>query len=308
MERGSNSSPEKGAGFPCPRKPPIRIPMKTVIPTIMSIPNARVATFFDIGMAEALSLWQDYFLSLRGRESSALIRPGSFFFDLDTEQNPRVFPRGDFTLFRLFAPRATRVTLVVLDHPDSWGTAVYHSLLRQSDGMWEAVPGENVTGKYYWYRVDGSSQGPYSRFDPDVNILDPYALATVGRHGPGIVVDRKRQGRPRAFQAPKPEDLVIGEVHLRDLLAKAPVPLSESERKGYAGLTAWLRSPPMLPSELGGECGRIAAHSRKRCLQPRRVSLGLHAGKLFCPGERLRPGSAPCQPNRGVQGSGGSFS
>ena len=159
-------------------------------------PRCAGRNVFDIKTAEALELSQDYFLSQQGHESSTLIRPGSFFLDLDPALKPGVFLHGATTLFRLFAPRATQVRLVLLDHPDSWGNAVYHSLQRLSNGMWEADVAENVIGKYYWYRVDGPSQGPYSPFDPEVNILDPYALATVGRNGPAIVVDRVRQGKP----------------------------------------------------------------------------------------------------------------
>ena len=200
---------------------------------------------FDLKTAEVLDLSQDYYLSLwgRGPESSTPIRPGRFFLDLEPGLKPGVFLHGDSTLFRIFAPRATRVTLVVLDHPDSWHNAGYHPLLRLSDGMWETVLEENMTGKYYWYRVDGPREGPFSHFDPNFNILDPYALATVGPGGPAIVVDRRRHAKPRAFKPPHPEDLVIGEVHLRDLLAKAPIRLSEPERLGYTGLTAWLKSP-----------------------------------------------------------------
>ncbi|MBC9890036.1 MAG: glycoside hydrolase family 1, partial [Opitutae bacterium] len=187
----------------------------------------------------------DYSFTLwcRGPESSTPIRPGRFYLDLEPGLKPGVFLHGDSTLFRIFAPRATRVTLVVLDHPDSWHIAGYHPLLRLSDGMWETVLEENMTGKYYWYRVDGPREGPFSHFDPNFNILDPYALATVGPGGPAIVVDRRRHAKPRAFKPPHPEDLVIGEVHLRDLLAKAPIRLSEPERLGYTGLTAWLKSP-----------------------------------------------------------------
>lgn len=200
---------------------------------------------FNLTTEEGLDLSRDYFLKLHGpdQENSIPIRPGRFFLELDPGLKPGVFPRGDTTLFRLFAPRATSVTLVVLDHPHSWHDAGYHSLLRLSDGMWETVLEENLVGKYYWYRVDGPRQGPFSHFDPNFNILDPYALATVGRWGPAIVVDRRRYGRPRTFKVPNPEDLVIGEVHLRDLLANAPVRLSQQERLGYTGLTAWLKSP-----------------------------------------------------------------
>ena len=200
---------------------------------------------FDLKTPEVVDLSEDYYLLLaEGHgESSSAITPGEFFLEMESRLKPGVLIHGDTTLFRIFAPRASSVSLVILDHPDSWDNARYHPLIRLSEGIWEAVFEENMAGKFYWYRVNGPDQAGFSHFDPEVNILDPYALATVGGLGPAIVVDRDAYESPRPFKAPEPWDLVIGEVHLRDLIAKAPLPLSDRDRLGYAGLTAWLKSP-----------------------------------------------------------------
>jgi pullulanase/glycogen debranching enzyme len=56
---------------------------------------------------------------------------------------------------------------------------------------------------------------------------------------------------PSPFVLPAREDLVIIEAHVRDLLAKAPLDLTPSERLGFAGLANWIRSDDCYLSQLG---------------------------------------------------------
>ena len=46
-------------------------------------------------------------------------------------------------------------------------------------------------------------------------------------------------------------DLVIAEAHLRDLLAQAPIELSDEERLGFSGLSKWLKSDDCYLRKLG---------------------------------------------------------
>ena len=62
------------------------------------------------------------------------------------------------------------------------------------------------------------------------------------QEGPGLL--RKSEDKPIQKEKtcfwPEPKDLVIMEAHVRDLLKKAPISLSSSERKEFRGLTKWL--------------------------------------------------------------------
>lgn len=201
---------------------------------------------------EAIELAEDYFLVLNNQpESAAAIAPGDFFLNMGSKLALGAIPHENTTLFRIFAPRASQVQLIVLDSPDDWDSAGYHSLIKVGDGVWEVVIDSNLTGKCYYYRMDGPAQAGFSHFDPDVNILDPYALAVVNRLGPAIVVDKNRYEAPKPFQIPPEKDLIIGEAHLRDLVAKAPIDLSYEDRQGYRGLVEWLKSDQCYLKEWG---------------------------------------------------------
>jgi pullulanase/glycogen debranching enzyme len=125
-------------------------------------------------------------------------------------------------------------------------------LTHLEDSCWEAVVPANLHGRYYDYRVEGDNIHATRNFDAAVRILDPYASATVGRSGPGIIVDFSHLPAPRScFMPPSWHDLVILEAHVRDLLAQAPIDLSPVERRGFKGLTRWLREPDCYLRELG---------------------------------------------------------
>ena len=82
--------------------------------------------------------------------------------------------------------------------------------------------------------------------------LDPYALATVGREGPGIALNPLDPiPRSEAYEPPDMANLVIAEAHLRDLLAQAPIELSKEERLEFRGLTKWLKSEDCYLRKLG---------------------------------------------------------
>ena len=184
--------------------------------------------------------------------------PGNFFHELKSDLPMGARVRDGVTVFRLFAPRARAVTLLLGQQPVAEGMQPF-SLARRADadgaaGVWETTLNQNLHGWFFWYVVDGVREGP-GRFDPAVRVLDPYALATVGREGPGIVLDRAWVGEgDRSFATPSWQDLVIAEAHVRDLTANAPVKLTAAERRGFTGLRKWVESPEFHLHRLGVNC------------------------------------------------------
>ena len=187
--------------------------------------------------------------------------PGEFFFALGTELPLGVYPQRDGTVFRVFAPRAKSVELAVCAALAEQDRPHRYRLSRRDDaegaaGVWEITLEGNLHGWFYWYQIDGPRDA-FGPFDPKRRVLDPYALATVGREGPGIILDRARLGRvadERAFKTPAWHDLVICEAHVRDLAAHAPVAADEGERRGFAGLKKWVESEDFYLSRLGVNC------------------------------------------------------
>lgn len=191
--------------------------------------------------------------------------PGRFFFELKTELPLGALVREDSTVFRLFAPRARSVVLWLTDQVPVQGVAAAaadsYALLRRTDGdglagVWEVTLDRNLHGWFYWYAVDGPDDGRgVGGFDPKVRVLDPYAQATLGREGPGVVLDPVWVGKAdRSFKTPAWHDLIMAEVHVRDLTARAPIVASDAERLGFSGLRAWVEHPKFHLHHLGVNC------------------------------------------------------
>jgi pullulanase/glycogen debranching enzyme len=185
--------------------------------------------------------------------------PGEFFFELGTDLPLGALVSERATVFRLFAPRAESVTLHLSRNPSSRKSASTFPLARRSDahgaaGLWELELDQNLHRWFYWYSIESVDGATGSRAEK-TDVLDPYALATVDRDGPGIVLDRAWVGKgDTGFKTPAWQDLVIAEAHVRDLTAKAPVKLSASERRGFSGLAKWVESPDFYLHHLGVNC------------------------------------------------------
>ncbi|TAG29183.1 MAG: glycoside hydrolase family 1, partial [Verrucomicrobia bacterium] len=190
------------------------------------------------------------------------LQPGRFFYELATQLPLGAYPEGDETLFRIFVPRAKSVTVAVCENLEQGEAPLRFSLARCGEpdgaaGVWELTLEGNLRGWYYWYEVDGPSDA-FGTFDPTRRILDPYALATVGREGPGIILDRRKvsetTSRREDFRTPAWHDLVICEAHVRDLAALAPSGAEPTERSGFAGLKKWVESEDFYLARLGVNC------------------------------------------------------
>ncbi|TAK53964.1 MAG: pullulanase [Bacteroidetes bacterium] len=146
---------------------------------------------------------------------------------------------NDSTTFRLFAPRATNVVLVLFQrHTDESG--IETSMKRDANGVWEYSSSENLLGKYYGYRVFGPG-GRGEVFNPNIIIADPYskAVATkVNWHQPAktLIIKSDYDWEGDTFIASNEHSqLIIYEAHVRDLTAHSS---SGIEAKGtYKGLT-----------------------------------------------------------------------
>lgn len=196
---------------------------------------------------------------------SVPVRPGDFFFRLQSSLPQGVRMEGGDTVFRLFAPRAKTVEVVVRAPEaliDGAGAEVQQGdrwpLERSAEDphTWELSLEGNLHGWFYHYHVDGP-RDEFGLFDPEQPVLDPWALATVGREGPGIILDRaqiRREVRFDRFKTPAWQDLVICEAHVRDLVDSAPLALDENERRGFAGLAEWVRHPAFYLHRLGVNC------------------------------------------------------
>lgn len=208
---------------------------------------------------------------------------GHLLADLQSDGALGTFISNGMTVFRIFAPRATAVHVSFfksLTNP----SPEKHELTRLDDNIWEKVFPANLDGWYYYYSVDGENVDSFSMFKPEFRILDPYALAAVGRTGPGIIIDRKRLPVPdKSFTPPAWHDLIIMEAHVRDLAAKASVPMTKQERRGFAGVAKWLRSDDCYLVDLGVNAVELQPIQENDSQTPDEYHWGYMTTNFFAP-------------------------
>lgn len=212
---------------------------------------------FAFELADPIDLTQSWRVHWTNREEdhSVPLRPEAFFHQLETDLRLGALVENGRTVFRLFAPRARQVELVLATKD---GEEQRHALARRDHGpagdraVWElALPGE-WAGHGYSYRIDGPVD-EFGLFDPEQPVLDPYARAALGRAGPGVIV-REGEAFHDGFKTPAWQDLVICEAHVRDLAALAPTAATAEERLGFRGLRQWIDSPDFYLDRLGVNC------------------------------------------------------
>jgi len=225
--------------------------------------NGRHVFLFDLENGRGMD--QQLQVRIGGGEPCAMT-PGLSFFDLASSHPlgarveagrtgfPWLHAESIWTVFRLFAPRARSAAVEVSPEPGSPAPEVHPMKLNEDEVTWEVWVSGNLHGWFYHLRVDGENDGTTTFFDGQRRILDPWALAAVGPAGPGIVIDPQRLPRrdPAAgFAVPAPQDLVVLEAHVRDLIRRAPLPLTHDERLGFTGLSKWIAQDGSYLGRLG---------------------------------------------------------
>jgi len=147
---------------------------------------------------------------------------------------------GEKFAFRVFAPRATAVKLALFDRHDA-ATGREFQMQRDSDGVWEFFSAENLTGKFYGYRVTGPS-GKGEIFDDRLVIADPYSRAVATKNHythPArslILPEENFNWAGDTFLKIPLEDLIIYEMHARDMTAHPSSGVTPALRGTYRGL------------------------------------------------------------------------
>jgi len=87
--------------------------------------------------------------------------------------------------FSIFSRHATRVWLLLFEHPEDELPAEEFELSPERDrlgDLWHLFVPDAHVGQYYVYRMDGPRDGGVGHaFDPEQWLLDPYALAVTGQ-------------------------------------------------------------------------------------------------------------------------------
>jgi pullulanase len=156
------------------------------------------------------------------------------------------------TTFRVFAPTANTVSVVLYDESSGNEGRDVHPLRQQSNNMWDATVRGDLLGKYYTYLLDAN--------DPKRvrEVLDPYAVNSVANSKRGRITPMTMPvGAGPALDSPT--DAIVYEMHVRDFTV---APNSGVKNAGlYLG---WTESGTRLrddgPSRTGGEIQTALDH------------------------------------------------
>lgn len=158
------------------------------------------------------------------------------------------------TTYRLFAPRARDVYLCLFDRPEYQVHEPSYQRIEpierfrmwkdEADGVWEVTLIGLDIGRYYSFNVVGP-EGEGEGFQPNAQVGDPYArAAAVDSDYNNIVIDPEATNRWFAgwtndeYVTPNHEDMVIYEMHVRDMTMHPSSRVPPSLRGTYAGLLA----------------------------------------------------------------------
>lgn len=159
-----------------------------------------------------------------------------WLLSLYTHEKLGVYIENGKTFFACFAPKAKRVEVELHNHANKFSI----TLKQTSPGFWRGESLQNFTDYTYLFNI----------WDPKKHsLVDPYAVALASPRGPGIIMDL---GHPSTdnFQTPALKDLIILEVHAKDLVANATTPKDVSI---FAQLNDYF-SKPNYVKDLGVNC------------------------------------------------------
>ena len=138
--------------------------------------------------------------------------------------------------FRVYSANATSIDFVLLDPAEPSNELGRIALTRDGD-IWSVTDPRIAVGAHYAIRADGPD-GPRHGFNPDVDLIDPYATGVV-REGPrdyhNVVIDRDFDWQGVTKPNIPLGETVIYEAHARGL-TRGNKALPDELRGTYAAL------------------------------------------------------------------------
>jgi pullulanase len=128
------------------------------------------------------------------------------------------------TSFRVFAPKAPAVKVVLYDQATGNAGRREVPMAPASKGIWETRVAGDLTGKFYVYGLN------------DREVLDIYAVNAVDRSRRARITDLAGTGRvPAGPRVESPVDMVVYEIHVRDFTIATNSPAKPEDRGKYLG-------------------------------------------------------------------------
>jgi pullulanase len=146
-------------------------------------------------------------------------------------------PTRRATTFRIFAPTAKSVSVVLYDEPSGDKGRRVRALRQQPNGLWDATVDGDLRGKFYTCLLTG--EDPKSARE----MLDPYAVNAVASSTRARITPMT-DAVPAGPRVESPTDMVIYEMHVRDFT------IAPSSGVKHAGLyLGWTEQGTRLPGD-----------------------------------------------------------
>jgi pullulanase/glycogen debranching enzyme len=196
------------------------------IPIAAVLPNT--ATQSLVVPAVALDPMRVHYLEIPRFGLRALVRRDPLFRNLYSSKplGAAVADDGGATTFRVFSPRAHAVRLYLYRDKDDGAEHATRvvEMVKDTDGVWEAVEPANLHGTWYDFTVHGPPDpGNWFYGTHPVHVSDPYALVNDDAQGKSMVWRDGPPPPPVAGGRPRMEDVVAYEVHVQDFTDLLPV-------------------------------------------------------------------------------------
>lgn len=181
---------------------------------------------------ENKDVFTEYYYGARSKHFADTIRRSATSKRLDDQLLGAHVINGK-TYFSVYSPAATEVNVIIFNNPtDTSGTG--YSMKKDNLGIWRCVISQDLTGKWYGYTANGPQKDGYI-FDPKRLLNDPYAFANFNHDGKSLIIKRDFKWDDHGFKPPKPHELIIYEVHLKDFSAHPSSGVEEKLRGKYLG-------------------------------------------------------------------------
>ncbi|MBU0474129.1 MAG: pullulanase [Bacteroidetes bacterium] len=134
----------------------------------------------------------------------------------------------EITTFRLFAPHAAEVKLFLFESPEKDAYKI-ENMIGDEDGVWETSINEDLSNKYYGYKVAQSNIDDYSELPL---CIDPYSKAVTSYtdyYNPrkSIIYNEDYDWGDDKWIQRNWKDLIIYEMHIKDMTAHPSAKASE---------------------------------------------------------------------------------
>jgi len=187
------------------------------------LPNTATETL--ISTQKPINIDQVHYLSIPSENLKTAVSFDGWFRRLysDKTLGATIAEKGSGTTFRLFAPRADNVRLMLYETAD--GIAVDSANMQMDvNGVWEAHFDVNMKGTWYDYKVFGPDEpGTHYYNDIKETVSDPYARVNDDAWGRSRVWPATQPPSPLPEGIPAMENIIAYEVHVQDFTDRLPV-------------------------------------------------------------------------------------